>query len=161
MKILLSLLFCTAILTCYSQSYLYLQKNNEVPYKRLGLYDTVIFKTDSSEWVGGKIHSISNEVIRIDGVDYLLADIVGFRTHNELIYLGGTAMAIAGVGFTGIALVNRTVNGDTPLLRPGQIVFGAALSGAGLLVRWLSRKTYLRDKGWHWKVISLDNLDEK
>lgn len=159
MRILLSLLFCTAILTCYSQRYLYIQKGNEVPYKRLSLYDPITFRTDSSGWVDGRIQAISVENIRINGKDYLLADIQGFRTHHELIYIAGTALGAGGILFTGISIFNRGINGDRPLVRSRQLLWGAALTGSGLLIRWLSRKTYLRDKGWHWKVIALDKIN--
>ncbi len=130
-----------------------------MPAERFGLKERVTFKTqDSKRFTGGILQNVSKESIEVDGVIYPLSEIVAFKTHGELLNLAGSSMAVGGVFFTGIIFVNRLINSDSPLLRQNQIYLGAGLVAGGLLVRWASRKTYNKEKGWEWVVIDFEEV---
>lgn len=142
------------------QQYLYIQKQGKVPYKRLAVNDVLSLRTqDSKDWVEGKVTGISGKSVVINDVAYTLSDIEAMRTFNPLMKIGGTSLMAGGVLFSGLAVVNRLGSGDRPLLRNGQIITSAALLGTGGLLRWTSRKTYKKDKGWSFKVIDLENVE--
>lgn len=154
---LIALIFLGFSTVAFSQQYLYLKKKGEVPYKRLALYNSIKIQTEEGgDWVEGKITAINEKSITVGTTSYPLKEIKAMRTYNHLLRLGGTAIAGGGILFSGIAFFNRTTNGDNPLLTPGQINFGIGMLAGGLVIRWLSRKTYKAEKGWTWEVINLN-----
>lgn len=141
----------------HSQQYLYLVKKGDTPYKRLTIGDNLKLKTSETDgWVNGRISAISAKSITLGRVTYPYAEIEAMRTYNSLMKTGGYALGIGGVMFTGIAFFNRSVNGDTPLLYPGQIITGAILVTSGYIMYLCSRKTYRKSNGWQFKVIDLE-----
>lgn len=162
MRILFVALLMGMGLSVAGQQYIYFQKDNDIPHKRIAKHEEVTFRpADEKEWIKGRLQEINEESITVNNRIYPLKKIEAFKTHHELVYLGGTAMGAAGLLFTGIAFFNRLINGDRPLLTEGQMIFGAGMIAGGLLVRWLARKTYEKEDGWQWKVIDLNkDLDE-
>lgn len=140
-----------------AQQYLYLVKKGNTPYKRLGISDPIKIRTaEDGDWISGRISAISAESITVGKLTYAFAEIDAMRTYNSLLRSGGYTLAIGGVMFPGIALFNRAVNGDTPLLYPGQIITGGILIGSGFVMYLFSRKTYEKEDGWQFKVIDLE-----
>jgi len=157
MKRFLTILLITVGINLPAQQYLYLKQTGEIPYKRLKVNDPIKIRVAKSpEWISGKITSIETSVIEINKTAYKLASIEAVRTYNEMLKLSGSTFLVGGVLFTGIVLINGLINSDSPLIRQGQVVFGSAMVSGGLLVRWLSRKTYHKSKGWQFEVIDLD-----
>ncbi len=149
------LLGCSYMLP--AQQYLYLKKNNNIPAHRFALKDRIHFKmAGADKWDKGLLQEINQETIKVNGVDYALADVAAVRSQNDLIKITGSALLTGGVFFTGIAFVNRVVNGDRPVLTNGQLIWGASLMGGGALILWASRKTYRATDGWKWVVIDLN-----
>ncbi len=143
----------------FGQQYLYVQRNNEVPDRRFELYeDLSIYTIGAEDWMKGKITAISSEYLEIEGVKYALADIEAIRVSHDLWYVMGSGMLAGGILFPAVAGFNQAINGANPFLTAAQATTGAILISAGLLTRWLSRSTYRRNKGWHWKVIDFQNL---
>lgn len=148
------LLFGTSL---YSQQYLYLQKGNEVPYKRLSLKDPVKIKTaEGDHWISGFLEEITSESINVGGVVYPYKEIVAFRTYSDLMRISGTALAAGGVLLTGIVVVNNLINNEGLTISKGEGIVAASMLGSGLILRWASRKTYKKEDGWKWNVIDLN-----
>lgn len=157
MKLTLSALLLLICFGLNAQQYLYLQKGNDVPHTRLSLQDKVTFKTEGSDaWTKGPLQEITAESITVGGVSYPLKEIVAFRTNNDLVYFLGTAGIAGGLLFSGIILVNGLIAGSSPIISGNQVILGSSLVAGGFLVRWLSRKTYQKEKGWQWNVIDLE-----
>lgn len=145
-----------------AQQYLYIKKSGDLARERLTINDRVYIKVkDNKKWIGGMIKGLTTKSMDLGNSTYAFADIEAMKTYNSLLRVTGTGIAGAGVLFTGIAFFNRLVNGDTPLLFPGQIAFGSGMLAGGLLVRWLSVKKYKKSKGWTWEVIDLDSLSSQ
>lgn len=150
----LMLLFATSL---SAQQYLYIQKGNEVPHARIGVNERVQFKTrEGDDWIKGLVQNIGNESITVGRVTYPFSEIVTFRRRNSFLYTVGTAGLGGGAFFTGIFLVNGLINDSSPIITERQMAVGASLMAAGAIVQWFSKKTYKLEKGWHWKVIDLE-----
>lgn len=139
------------------QQYLYVKKKGELPAERLTLHDNVKIKvSDTTSWVKGPLEMINTESIKVKGQVFRLKEVKAIRVNNGLMRLGGTAMWAGGILFTSVALINGIINDDNPVIYPGQIAFGSGLVAGGVLVSWLSRKTYSREKGYFYEVIDLN-----
>ncbi len=155
-RISLLLLVCLSTLAS-AQQYLYIKKKGELPAERLKVGDPVKLRTaDGEDWIKGNIQKIAVKSITFNNQVYPLKNVAGIRTYNSLVKITGTALWVGGTLFTGIALTNRLINDDRPVLFPGQIIFGAAMVSGGLLVNWLSRNTYKTSNGYYWEVIDLN-----
>ncbi len=154
----LFLFICLAVsLSGKAQQYIYLVKKGNTPYKRLGISDPIRIKTyEGGKWIEGRISNISTKSITLGRVSYPISEIEAMRTYSSLMKTGGYTLGVGGIFFTGIALFNRAINEDRPLLYPGQIITGGALVGTGYLLYLFSRKTYKVENGWQFKVIDLN-----
>lgn len=147
-----------------AQQYLYIKKKGELPKQRLEQYDHVkILITGQEEWIEGMLTNISTTTITLDDDrQFYFSNIEGIRVYNGLVRIVGTAIWGGGVFFTSIAAVNRLGNGDRPVLRQGQIVFGAGMGLGGAIISRLSRRTYSKEKGYYFEVIDLEkNFEEE
>lgn len=158
MKLFLSLFFALSFFGLSAQKYLYIKKGNEFPKERLGLNDHIRFKTsESTKFMKGVLNDVTPTAITINGKVYELSDVVAFRTRNEIMTVGGTALAGGAILFTALALVNRGISSDYEFgLTKGQWITAASVFGGGLLLRWAGRRTYETEKGYRWEVIDLN-----
>jgi hypothetical protein len=152
------LLLVFASISLSGQQYLYIKRKGELPAERLAENAKVKIKIAEQDiWIEGLLKNINTNTITINDRKFYFSNIEAIRLYNPLVRFGGTALWVGGTMFTGIALFNRTINGDAPLLREGQIIFGVSTVSAGFLVRWLSRKTYSKADGYFFEVIDLDH----
>lgn len=138
------------------QQYLYIKQGNEFPALRYGISDRVKFRTgEDLPWVSGVIREIGSDFLRINNVVYPFEDIIAFRSNDELLTIGGTALWGGGVLFTGLALINGVINNDKPVIKGSQLAWGGALVAVGFGMIALAKKDYYREDGWHWVTIDL------
>lgn len=157
MKAVLLLFFLGLSIQLTAQQYLYIKQGNEFPEKRYGVSDGVRFRTEEKgPWVNGIIREIGKDYLQVNNVVYPLDAIVAFRSNGELLTIGGTALWAGGILFTGIALVNGVINGDQPIIRGSQLVWGGGLVAAGFGMMALGQKTYHKKNGWEWVTIDLN-----
>lgn len=141
----------------WGQQFIYIKQGNEFPVLRYGLYDQVKFKTaEDLPWITGVIREISAEYVQIGNVTYPLEAIIAFRSRNELLTIGGTALWGGGVFFTGLALINGVINNDQPIIKNSQLLWGGGLVLAGLGMTALGKKDYNWSDGWRWVVVDLN-----
>lgn len=156
MKLTLSSLLLLLSLAVSAQKYLYIKHNNQPPADRIGLHERVVFKTaESRTFTKGLLDDITPGSITVDGRTYPLASIESFRTRNELMTIGGTAMMAGSLMFTALAVINRT--GLSGNFTQREALGLGAVFGGGLLLRWAGRRTFKKEKGWKWEVIDLDS----
>tara|TARA_Y100000588_G_scaffold378300_1_gene458566 strand:- start:411 stop:884 length:474 start_codon:yes stop_codon:yes gene_type:complete len=150
------------VLVCMStlvsaQQYLYIKKKGEMPAERLSVHDVIKLRTENGDdWIKGRIQAIAKESLTLNDQVFPYQNIEGIRTYNSLVKVTGTAIWGAGVFFSSIAFINRLANGDAPLLRTGQIIFGTSMVAGGALVSWMARSTYRTSKGYYFEVIDLN-----
>ena len=139
-----------------AQQYLYIKQGNEFPAVRYGISDRVKFRTgEDLLWVSGIIREIGSDFIRINNVIYPFEEIIAFRSSNELLNIGGTALRSGAVLFTGLAFINGVINNDNPVIKGSQLIWGGALVAVGFGMVALARKDYYREDGWYWLTIDL------
>lgn len=160
MKFILSLLLALGAMTLSAQKYLYIKKGNQVPSERIGLYSRVVFKTtESTKFMKGIMNDVTPSSITINNKTYALSDIEAFRSRNELLTIGGTALAGGALLYTALGLANRLGGYDDGGFTSGQWITVTSLFGGGLIMRWAGRRTYKSDKGWKWEVIDLSDTE--
>lgn len=161
MKFFISTLLMALAINLSAQKYLYIKKGNNAPKLRISLNEQVTFKTiESTKFIQGIMNDLSPTTITINGKMYALGDVQAFRVRNELLTIGGTALAGGALLFTSLALINRigsSYSGGG--LTTGQWVTAASFFGGGLIMRWLGKRTFDKDKGWNWQVIDLEKTE--
>lgn len=135
-----------------AQQMVYLQKNHDLPYRKLTPGDYLAVKT-ADEWIEGVLTDIAKDRLVINQIPVLYKEIEACRTWNNLLRTGGAGIMIAGLGYLGISAFNSLVNGESTILYPSEIVTGSSLAAGGWLMNRLSRKTYWYTDGWKLKVI--------
>lgn len=145
----------------WAQQFIYIKQGNEFPAIRYGIMDHVKFRTaEDQPWVTGMIREIGPEFVRIGNVIYPLDAIIAFRSRNELLAIGGTALWGGGVFFTGLALINGIINNDQPVIKNSQLIWGGGLVVVGLGMMALSKKDYYSSDGWNWVVVDFNKVTE-
>lgn len=162
MRIILSVLFTALFSVSLSaQKYLYIKKGNEIPKLRIGVNERVTFKTtESTKFIDGILNDVTATAMVVSGKTYALSDVEAFRVRNQLLTIGGTAIAGGALLYTSLGLINR-IGGKYQggSFTTGEWVTVASLFGGGLLMRWLGKKTYSKDKGWKWEIIDLNQTE--
>lgn len=157
MKLLWSLILALGLFGASGQKYLYIKKGNEFPKERIGLNERVHFKTAESDgFIKGILNDVTPVAITVNGKIYELADVVAFRTRNEIMTVSGTALAGGALLFTTLGLINRATSSYKGGLTSGQWITAASFFGGGLILRWAGKRTYKVEKGWRWEVIDLN-----
>lgn len=143
-----------------AQQMIYLQKGHELPYRKLSLGDHLAVKA-GDEWIEGLITDIRPDRIALNKIEVLFSEITAYRTWNEMMRWGGTGLMIAGLGYLGLSTFNSLTNGDRPLLYGSEVAGWGSIAAGGWLMKYLSRKTYHREKGWELRVILPDIQDPR
>jgi len=157
-------ILCLLLLSCLSvnllgQQFLYIKKEHAPPVYRLTLNEVLQFKTaDSDNFVEGRVTHISTEHLGLNEVLYSLEDIVVIRRYQQFTKAAGTGLGAAGLLYPVLASVNQVINFRRPLLTDGQAIASASMLGSGLILRWMSRKTYRKEDGYIWEVIDFQKL---
>lgn len=141
----------------YSQQYLYIKKQGEMPKERIGINERITFKIKGEEeWINGLLKELKGNAIKVNDRLFYFSNIEGIRTYNSLLKTVGSTLWVGGAFFTSIAAVNSIINEERPILSNRQIGLGIGLGVVGVMVGRLSRKTYLKEKGYNFEVIDLD-----
>lgn len=150
------MLFCGA--NAYSQQYLYIKKKGEMPKERIAINQRITFKIrGEKEWISGFMKELNGNSIRVNDRLFYFSNIEGIRTYNSLLKTFGSAFWVGGAFFTSIAAVNSIINDERPILSNRQIGLGAGLGLLGIVVTRISRKTFLKEEGYSFEVIDLNN----
>lgn len=160
MKVLLSALLLLGAFSLPAQKYIYLKKGNDVPAMRIGINERVVFKTaESTKFMKGIMNDVTPSSITINYKTYALEDIEAFRGRNELLTIGGTALAGGALLYTSLGLINRLGSYDDGGFTSSQWITITSIFGAGLIMRWAGKRTYKKDKGWIWQVIDFSDVE--
>lgn len=151
-KITFCLYFLCSFGSAMAQQMVYLQKNHDLPYRKLEVGDYMAVKTED-EWIEGVLTDIDKDRLVINQIPVLYKEIEACRTWSNLLRTGGTGIMVAGLGYMGISAFNSLVNGESTILYPSELITGSGLAATGWLMNRLSRKTYRYADGWKLKVI--------
>ena len=159
---LLSFAMLALSLGLSGQSYLYLEKNGEVPDHRWKQGESISVLLDNGEaldWRKGYFNGGDSAGLVLGTRYYSYEQIKGIRYENGLLPFFGTAAIYASALFTGVIAVNGIINNDRPEIRQEQLFVGAGLLAIGLISKRFWYTERLMEEGYRLKIINTQALD--
>ncbi len=138
------------VITISGQQYLLLKKPGKIKYFRYAVGDEIIFKTNKhNDKVFAIIYRITDTSLVVNGkTEVLLTNIIKIYRQRWGVRFFQSISRYAGLGFLGLDALNRTINGEGPILQKNTLIITAGLLGLSYALYPLKERSLTINKPW-------------